>query len=94
MTIIDWSGVAIYIVAIAISLWLAVDLYAAWQQKGKSAMARNLFIMSLLWVVWSILAVLTITLINDLFWRNVTRTLLRIDGLAAVVAMRWAIKAR
>ena len=94
MTIIDWSGVAIYMTAIVISLWLAVDLYAAWQQKGKSEMARNLFIMSLLWVVWAIFAVLTIVFVNDLFWRDVTRTLLRINGLAAIVAMRWAIKAR
>ncbi len=91
MTIIDWSGVAIYITAIVISLWLAVDLYAA---KGKSGMARNLFIMSLLWVVWSVLAVATIVVIGDLFWRDVTRTLLRLDGLAAIVAMRWAIRAR
>ncbi len=94
MTIIDWSGVAIYITAIVISIWLAVDLYAAWRQKGKSEMARNLFIMSLCWVAWSVLAVATIVLIGDMFWRDVTRTLLRIFSLAAIVAMRWAIKAR
>ncbi len=94
MTIIDWSGVAIYITAIVISIWLAVDLYAAWQAKGKSAMARNLFIMSLCWVAWSVFAMLTIILVGDLFWRDVTRTALRVCGLAAIVAMRWAIKAR
>ncbi len=93
MTIIDWSGVAIYLTAIVVSLWLAVDLYAAWQQ-GKSKMARNLFIMSLLWIAWAIFATLTIILVGDLFWRDVTRTALRVCGLAAIVAMRWAIKAR
>ena len=94
MTIIDWSGVAIYMTAIVISLWLAVDLYAAWQQKGKTEMARNLFIMSICWVVWSVMAVATIVLIGDLFWRDVTRTLLRVSALAAIVSARWAIRAR
>ena len=50
-------------------------------------MARNLFIMSLLWVAWSVFAVLTIILIGDLFWRDVTRTLLRIFVTGALAAL-------
>ncbi len=93
MTITDWSGVAAYTVASVVALWLAADLYGAWRIT-RTEMTRNLFIMSLCWVAWSVLAAITICVIGDLFWRDVTRTLLRVAALGAIVSARWAIKAR
>ena len=93
LTLIDWSGIAVYIAAIVLAAWLAFDLYVAWRI-SKTELTRNLFVMSVAWVVWSVLAVLTILVINDPFWRDVTRTLLRISALTAIASARWAIRAR